>query len=479
MSTNTSRTKPIPFSDEEFSGLLHKHSSNPLALQAIIFANTSRKQKLGKYYLSFDKLVEFKGSLKHEEDLNSVIQDIEIQRGFLEDQERERIKSPLSRYFVSNLKFLQPEHQDDDDEIDDGIDDEQDIQNSGTITSDLDSGEEHKGEDEEKVVASNDSSDSIDNQKKTKELDSIEEQIESSDEFQEEKDSETLSSLENDTNRDLDNSNASLTVLSEHNEPLNWKGAYAKTVGHSHLRVDPPIPCQDAAISITSPRPALFVADGAGSAANSHFGANEVIRGLSSSLSSENLEAINREILDKEEFAESETTEAYAYGFIKAAVSSLEKLSEEKGYDIASLKCTLIAVLLGKHRLFWLKFGDGCIVVEANGELKLVGSIGKGEFANATSFITEAPTSKNFQYGFLPCQNITGAAAFTDGASEKLVSFDGKKIAGRISTFFKEVREGELTNNKLTDFLEDSEIWSLPNGNDDRSIALLSGVVQA
>ncbi|NEO02904.1 MAG: protein phosphatase 2C domain-containing protein, partial [Moorea sp. SIO3I7] len=257
-------------------------------------------------------------------------------------------------------------------------------------------------------------------------------------------------------------------------ELVNWKKVYGKAVGRSHLKDDPPTPCQDAAIAVLDPRPAILVADGAGSAPNSHLGSQQVTKHLREAIKSKNLEAIQRKLLDQEEFTESDDTVNYAHGFIKEAISSLKKLSQEEGYPIDSLKCTLLVAVLGKQRLFWLKVGDGFIVIEKNQSLQLVGPLGKGEFENRTNFVTENIRSKNIHYGFVTSRNITGVAAFTDGTAEKLVSTDGKKIAGAISDFFNEIREDKLTKDKLTQFLEDPQVWATPWGNDDRSLALLS-----
>ncbi|WP_442944097.1 protein phosphatase 2C domain-containing protein [Nostoc sp.] len=59
-----------------------------------------------------------------------------------------------------------------------------------------------------------------------------------------------------------------------------WRRVFDAVVGSSHLRVDPPIPCQDSALSVLISRPAIFVADGAGSARLSHFGSSAVVRYL-------------------------------------------------------------------------------------------------------------------------------------------------------------------------------------------------------
>ncbi|MBD2303185.1 PP2C family serine/threonine-protein phosphatase [Nostoc sp. FACHB-190] len=255
-----------------------------------------------------------------------------------------------------------------------------------------------------------------------------------------------------------------------------WRGIRATTTGRSHLRSQPPMPCQDAAIFILQRYPAIFVADGAGSARLSHLGSQSVVEELAKFINSK--ESIHREILDQEPMIdcnESDEGQKYAYKFIKYAIQALRQLSETEDCSVEDLKCTLLMSVVGKHYLFWLKVGDGFIVVEKDKKLELLGSTGKGEFANQTTFISEHLKDEAIYYGFLPINNITGVAAFTDGAGETLVSMDGsRRIAGALSHFFAQTRNGSFNDDSLLEFLKDETVWASPKGFDDRGLALLA-----
>ncbi|MBW4626717.1 MAG: protein phosphatase 2C domain-containing protein [Brasilonema octagenarum HA4186-MV1] len=258
-------------------------------------------------------------------------------------------------------------------------------------------------------------------------------------------------------------------------EKTEWRGIYATTIGRSHLHSHPQVPCQDAAKAISKPRAGIFVADGAGSARLSHFGSKAVVEGLGEFTHS--IESIHQNILDREQILncnESNEGKEYAYKFIKYAIERLRELSEQKECRVDDLKCTLLMTVLGKHYLFWLKVGDGFIVVEKDNKLELLGSVGKGEFANQTTFLSERLKDEAIYYGFLPVQNVTGIAAFTDGAAETLVSMDGSRIAGALSHFFAQTRGGDFDNDSLLGFLEDEKVWASPKGFDDRGLALLA-----
>ena len=55
-----------------------------------------------------------------------------------------------------------------------------------------------------------------------------------------------------------------------------WNGFAASIPGFGHIRNE--IPCQDASSAILSPRPAVIVCDGRGSARLSHFGARGAVK---------------------------------------------------------------------------------------------------------------------------------------------------------------------------------------------------------
>jgi len=253
-----------------------------------------------------------------------------------------------------------------------------------------------------------------------------------------------------------------------------WRRVFDAVVGSSHLRVAPPIPCQDSALSVLIPRPAIFVADGAGSARLSHFGSSAVVRYLTRFTAS--IEDINQEILDKDRQEDIELEKKYAHRFIKYAIEMLKELSEEKQESFDLFRCTLLITIIGKTKLFWLKVGDGFIVIEKGESLELIGPLGKGDFANQTTFLTEHLTDKDIHYGFINVQNVTGVAAFTDGAGERLVSNNGLQIAGTLSKIFHGIRTREYTQSDLNQFLSNKEIWQRTTG-DDKGIAILSSLL--
>ncbi|MGI9296496.1 MAG: PP2C family serine/threonine-protein phosphatase [Gammaproteobacteria bacterium] len=258
--------------------------------------------------------------------------------------------------------------------------------------------------------------------------------------------------------------------------PENWRGVASVAVGTKHLKAQPPVPCQDAAVARAGAgaRPCAFVADGAGSASLSHFGAQEAVLRLSHLSAA--LEDIHARMLDGAESPSEEECNVYARRFLIHASETLRGLSDCKRRPFKEFRCTLLAAIVGAERIFWMKVGDGQIVKEKNGEdLQAVGPSGKGEYANITRFVEENPEKTVFAAGVFSSAEISGIALMTDGAAEKLVSSDGKRVAPRIAKFFTGIRQKEFGKDDLHNFLSDLEVWKPPGyTGDDKGIALLS-----
>ena len=260
----------------------------------------------------------------------------------------------------------------------------------------------------------------------------------------------------------------------------NWTCASAVAAGTKHIQASPPVPCQDAAIGRveTGLRPCLFVADGAGSASLSHFGAQETVLRLSHLAAS--LEDIHSRLLDAPETPSGDECRLHAHRFLLHALETISHLGSEKDAPFKEFRCTLLAAVAGSERFFWMKLGDGHIIRERNEKkLEVVGPTGKGEYANVTHFVDQDKNRNNAAaaFGLFPAAEISGIAAMTDGAAEKLVSADGKKIAGRLNTFFSDMRAGAFESTHLQSFLSDTDIWKPPGyTGDDKGLALLSRI---
>lgn len=256
-----------------------------------------------------------------------------------------------------------------------------------------------------------------------------------------------------------------------------WLGVAGVEVGTKHQNARPPIPCQDAALVRFNGKyhPGAFVADGAGSASLSHFGAQETVLRLSHLAAA--MGNIHAQLLDAPESPDEKELRTHAHRFLIHASETLLDLANSKNLPFKEFHCTLLMVVIGTERIFWVKVGDGQIVQEdSDGNLKAIGPSGKGAHANETNFIQEDAESTIFSCGVFPTTKISGIALMTDGAAERLVSNDGKKIAGRINAFLNGIRNDKFGENNLQEFLSDGNVWKPSSGytGDDKGLALLS-----
>ncbi len=264
-----------------------------------------------------------------------------------------------------------------------------------------------------------------------------------------------------------------------------WTSLAVAVPGLAHLERHPPLPCQDAAGAFVQPRPALVVADGAGSSPASDLGARAAVIATRRLLAT--LDGQLSPLLDASPPPAEDELRHVALLLVKHAKGVLEDLAVEHHRPVRDVRCTLLVVVVGQARLLWLKVGDGALVVEEAEErqapgdeapelaprLLVLGEPGRGEFANQTRFVDEWLELDHVQSGTLSVERLTGLAAMTDGAAEKLVAYDGRQVSGQLSLWLAQLRQGALRQRDLVRRLYD-EAFCRGTSGDDRSLALLA-----
>lgn len=254
-------------------------------------------------------------------------------------------------------------------------------------------------------------------------------------------------------------------------EPRNWLGAAETCVGAAHLRQEPPVPCQDAALAVGGGFPLLVVADGAGSSPVSDIGAQAVVVGLRRLV--DTIARQYRVVLDSPDEPDEASVRALAHTLVRHACGLLEDLAAAHRRAATDFRCTLLVAVGGRDHWLWVRVGDGALIVEREGMLLSLGHAGKGEFANQTAFLGAELRPEQVQWGTEVAGRLTGVAAMTDGAAERLVSMDGLRISGQLESFFRDARAGKLRRTNLHAFLEDRDAWKGSSG-DDRGLAILA-----
>ena len=269
------------------------------------------------------------------------------------------------------------------------------------------------------------------------------------------------------------------TIASVLETTLRWFVQDEAVVGLAHRVKN--LPCQDAAQATDHPRPALVLADGAGSSAMSEIGARAVVRSTIRLL--DTLDKPLSDWLDRDCADPGQQARSWGLLLVKHAIGTLKDLATEQRRELRDFRCTLLVAVIGRQRLFWVKVGDGAIVLEnrrlqtdAQGQpswahdLCVLGEPGKGEFANQTQFL-DGIRPDEVQIGCQSSNQVSGLALMSDGAAERLVSNDGSRVAPRVSKLLQQLREDKLRRSVLTRMFYEEDFCTGTSG-DDRSIAL-------
>ncbi|MFD0966744.1 protein phosphatase 2C domain-containing protein [Seminibacterium arietis] len=266
--------------------------------------------------------------------------------------------------------------------------------------------------------------------------------------------------------------------LGEYIQPSSyWFAQYEAVAGISHRKATAPLPCQDSAVAFVSPKPTVIIADGAGSSAVSDLGSKAVVTGLARFIKT--MERYFSELLDQES-SEAKQHDA-ALILVKHAKGILEDLETEHRRPLKDFRCTLLLAIIGKVHTLWVKVGDGALVIEKKektldgviSKLSTLGEVGKGEYANATTFIGEHLQPNDVQSGVVESKYITALFAMSDGSAEKFVSNKGDKVAQRLSSWADLLRQERLFRYQLTKAFYAEDFLQRHTG-DDCCIAMVS-----
>jgi hypothetical protein len=250
----------------------------------------------------------------------------------------------------------------------------------------------------------------------------------------------------------------------------DWMAADAAVVGSSHLRTNPPKPCQDAALSDARTHALVVLADGAGSAAVSHIGAAAVVVGVRRLCRT--LEAEVSATLDTE-LEPTGAANSLAQRIVMHSIGILDDLAEQNLRGAEDFRCTLLVWIVGLRRALWLKVGDGALVAETDDGCQCVGPAGKGEFANQTCFIGPRLTYNQWFWGNVDATRLRGLAAMSDGAAERLVASDASRVSPAVEKLLRGVAETQVGRRELFNLLAEAEFWKGTSG-DDKSLAMIA-----
>lgn len=240
-----------------------------------------------------------------------------------------------------------------------------------------------------------------------------------------------------------------------------WKVTNYEVCGRSHKKNS--IPCQDKTFYSTSNNVTIIaLADGAGSAKLSHYGAETVIKAACEFFSN------NFDALISNEDGKQVKIEILNY-----LLEHLKNKSEELSCNIKELASTFLLVAVKEDKCLISHIGDGLIGYLKSGELKIASQPENGEFANTTTFVTSKDAISAMKLFKANCNGIDGFVLMSDGTAE---SFYYKRNGTLATVLIKMLHwNAILDHNKMFENVKlsfDSVVVN--NTQDDCSIVLMS-----
>lgn len=282
-----------------------------------------------------------------------------------------------------------------------------------------------------------------------------------------------------------------------HETPLDaaeWRFASGRHQGRSHA--DASVPCQDQ-VAIFADSDGTVVgalADGAGSAKLSHYGA-EILASRASRLVAQQFDKLFRATNNLGALRASVVADLLAH-LIAAAVEGLDVSDDDRARldladrdaeplikcDVRDLAATLLVVAVRGERFVALHLGDGVIGVErvlksGSRAVRALGIPDNGEFINETKFITsrDAADSIRVYRGrvMTASREVTGFVLMSDGPEASLYRRSSRTMAGACSKLLQACRRlpSETMHEQLAETLRDVIV---PRTRDDCSLVLIA-----
>ena len=204
-----------------------------------------------------------------------------------------------------------------------------------------------------------------------------------------------------------------------------WKTIDYAATGKRHLREG--MPCQDKVIRYRVGDVSLAaLADGAGSASLSHYGAEAVLYWIS------------RDIGDHfDEFYEEEAGGVIRQRIIYDIVEALDETQKEYQCSLRDLSSTLLVVAVSGDRYLIVHIGDGVIGYLKNDEIRVATVPDNGDYANETVFTTSASAISRMRLIKGEDAEIGGFVLMSDGTEKALYD----KRTGRLSQGIRRIMQ--------------------------------------
>ncbi|KRA37957.1 MULTISPECIES: PP2C family serine/threonine-protein phosphatase [unclassified Nocardioides] len=197
-----------------------------------------------------------------------------------------------------------------------------------------------------------------------------------------------------------------------------FKEFHHQVRGHGHLRDGTPVQDRTKYLSRGGVQ-VLCLADGAGSASHSEFGAQAVVD-----------EACAMLVDRFAEFSASDDGARVKVELLDQLVSKLNNVATRHGVKPGDLASTFLCVAVSGERFLGAHVGDGVVGYVKNGQLKVISAPDNSEFANQTTFVTSGRALETMRLFRGALDGVAGFVLMSDGTGESLFDARTGELAG-------------------------------------------------
>lgn len=196
-----------------------------------------------------------------------------------------------------------------------------------------------------------------------------------------------------------------------------WNILQCAVQGTSHIKTQ--TPCQDKTyFAETDAVRTAALADGAGSAEFSHFGAEAATKFICSELCN-----------NFDDYFSNNDGVQVKQDLVSKLIARLTELSQELNCHTKDLASTLLFIAVKDDKYILGHIGDGVIGYLKNGELKVASQPENGEFVNTTVFVTSKDAVPSMKLIKGQLGQIRGFVLMSDGTEAGLYNRREKKLA--------------------------------------------------
>ena len=219
-----------------------------------------------------------------------------------------------------------------------------------------------------------------------------------------------------------------------------FKEFHYQVRGLGHLRDGTPVQDRTGYLSRGGVQ-ALCLADGAGSASHSEFGAQAVVG-----------EGCALFVGQFAELAESTDGVRVKVELLGRLISKVAGVAARQGLEIGDFASTFLGVAVSGDKFVGAHVGDGVVGYLKDGELKVVSAPDNNEFVNQTTFVTSGRAAESMRLFRGSLDGVAGFILISDGTGESLFDSRTGQLAGACSKLITAVGSAPAQQSKNSDY---------------------------